>query len=39
MELVEVPVTDTADAMLVENGKAVIVRVFNASDYHKRDCL
>lgn len=35
--IVEVPVTDRADVMSVENGTAVHVCVFNVSEYHHVD--
>lgn len=37
MEIVEVFVTDMADAMVIENGTAAKFRVFNVSDYHEAD--
>lgn len=33
MEIVEFPVTDTAEAISVENGTAANVRIFSAGDY------
>lgn len=35
MEILQVPVTDTVEAMFVENGTAGIFRVFNLGDYHQ----
>lgn len=39
MEILQVPVTDTADVTSVDNGAAVNVRVFNITNRHQTDLL
>lgn len=39
MQIVEIRVTGTANAIYVDNGNAVNVRVFITADYHHTDLV